>query len=250
MYDNSTAYKYAITSAIGTCIAEVATLPICTLKTNYQTVNGTTIGGTFRHIWSNYGIKGFYNSSGWAISSQILSTATKYTLYREIEHIVPNKFISGGIAGFFGSLLTHPFDVLKMHYQKQIPFLPELQKEGSRLFYRGYSKSLTKAVVGSTLFLPLFDKFNENFRNNSYIHTVTSNETIITSMAAMSSSIISTTIMQPVDYMKTRHVLNINYKHMIGNFSLYFRGLSLNLARVVPHFVITMTSIKIIESHF
>ena len=202
-----------------------------------------------------YGVKGFYNASGWAISSQIISTTTKYTLYRRIEHNMPNKFIAGGIAGFIGSLMTHPFDVLKIHFQMHTPFIPELRKEGVKLLYRGYSKSLTKAIGGSTLFLPLYDKFNDFYGKNQYVLAYTNSGPVIAGMAAISSSIISTTIMQPVDYMKTRHVMNNNYKHVTryyispSHIKPYFRGLSLNLSRVVPHFGITMTIIKVIETY-
>ena len=240
-------YKYVIASTSATCLAEIATLPICTLKTNYQNSGSSSIIETFKSILNKNGIKGFYRASGWAISSQILSTSTKYVFYRKIGERVNNKFISGAMSGFMGSLMTHPFDVLKMHYQMNIHFIPELRKEGPKIFYRGYSKTITKAIGGSILFFPLFDKFNDYYKNNKY----TNNVPIISGMAAISSSIISTTIMQPVDYMKTRHIMNNNYNHIVSNRSIkpYFKGLSLNLLRVVPHFVITMTSIKLIESY-
>ena len=164
------ARKNIITSVPATCIAEFATLPICTLKTTYQNNDNATIRGSFRSIYNNYGIKGFYNASVWAISSQVISTATKYTLYRKLEHSVPNKFIAGGIAGLIGSMMTHPFDVLKIHFQMHSSFISALKQEGPKLFYRGYSKSLTKAVVGSMLFLPLFDILNMRFQTDPHVN--------------------------------------------------------------------------------
>ena len=247
------AYKHIKASVIATCIAEIVTLPLCALKTNYQNVDGKTIVATLKSLWKNYGIKGFYNASAWAISSQILSTASKYTLYRKIQHSSPNKFIAGAIAGFIGSIMTHPFDVLKIHFQTHNPFMRELRKEGIKLFYRGYSKSFAKAVGGSMLFLPLYDTFNDYFLANKYLLSINTSTSVIAGMSAISSSVISTTLIQPIDYMKTRHVMNHNYKHVVpGTLSLkhfkpYFKGLSLNLLRVVPHFFITMTAIKVIE---
>ena len=39
-------------SAIATAIAEVATLPICTIKTNYQNTNSTSIIQTIKNIYN------------------------------------------------------------------------------------------------------------------------------------------------------------------------------------------------------
>lgn len=214
--------KNIYASAIATGIAEIATLPICTVKTNYQT-QSNSITGVVSNIYSTRGIKGFYNSSLWAVSSQIVSTTTKYTFYRKLETHVPNKFLAGTLSGAMSSLLTHPLDVLKMHYQTNTPFTPKFS-----IFYRGYTKTLSKAAIGSTFFYPIYDTFNK------YTSPM---------IASMLSAIISTTLLHPIDYMKTRRVLDkkIDFK------SLY-KGLSLNLFRVVPHFTITMTLISYIEN--
>lgn len=113
------------------------------------------------------------------------------------------------------------------------PFRPEFNKYGFRLFYRGYSKTFTKSSIGSVCFFPLFDLFNTYIENAS--------------LSAMCSAVISTSIMQPIDYMKTRHIYGQPFR---SGWSLrpYFKGLTLNLARVVPHFVITMTLIDWLKS--
>lgn len=246
-------WKHIIVSAMSSCIAEISTLPLCTLKTNYQNTENISITQTFRSIWNKYGIRGFYNASGWAISSQMLSTTTKYTWYQTLKDTIPNKFIAGGISGILASLMTHPFDVIKIHYQMHTPFTPELRKYGLKLFYRGYSKTLIKSSLGSVCFFPLYDMFN-SYTNNSFI-------------ASILSATVSTTIMQPIDYMKTRQIygnfiffkqsplttLSNLFQHKSQHthtYSLYhhinpcFKGLTLNLSRVVPHFVITMMSIE------
>lgn len=224
-----TPIKHIISSATATGIAEIVTLPLCTIKTNFQNTNGISVRETCKHIYSKYGMKGFYNASGWAITSQILSTTTKYTWYQILKDYTPNVFVAGATSGVLSSLLTHPLDVLKIHYQMHTPFLPELNKYGLRLFYRGYSKTLTKSTFGSIFFFPLYDIFKLHVHNNT--------------LAAMMSAIISTTCMQPIDYMKTRHIYGQPF-FSGWNIRPYFKGLSLNLMRVVPHFMVTMTVIE------
>lgn len=226
---NNDAIKHIVSSASATCVAEVATLPICTLKTNYQNTNHVSIQNTVRNIWHKHGIWGFYNASGLAIASQMLSTTTKYTWYQTLKDHIDNKFVAGAMSGALASLITHPVDVIKIHYQMHTPFGPEFKRYGPFLLYRGYSKTLSKSMLGSLCFFPLYDTFNDHF-NNPFI-------------ASMSSAVISTTIMQPIDYMKTRHVYGQSY-FMGWHPRPYFKGLSLNLARIVPHFTLTMTMIE------
>lgn len=223
-----------IASASATCVAELATLPFCTLKTNYQNTTNSSISEISRRIWNQHGARGFYNASTWAISSQVLSTTSKYTIYQEIKEYAPNKFAAGAITGVMASCITHPFDVLKIHAQMHKPFIPELRAVGPLLFYRGYSKTASKSLIGSSCFFPIYDTAYHHTNNPVY--------------SALISAVASTIIMQPVDYMKTRHIFGQSY-FSGWNPRPYFKGLSLNMARIVPHFVITMTLIEKIKKH-
>lgn len=95
-----------------------------------------------------------------AISSQMLSTTTKYTWYQTIKEVISKSpigsygqqstnFVAGAISGVLESLMTHPIDVLKIHYQMRTPFRPKFNKYGFKIFYRGYSKTFTKSSIGS-----------------------------------------------------------------------------------------------------
>lgn len=224
-------------SAVATTCAEIATLPICTIKTNYQNSASTSIQHTIRFIYKQHGIKGFYNASGWAISSQVLATTSKYTLYQSFKDMTNNSIIAGASSGFVASSMTHPFDVLKIHYQMHTPFVPELKKYGPMLFYRGYSKTMSKSVFSSLFFFPLYDFFRSRIN--------VSNDSINASIAAFCSAIVSTTMMQPLDYMKTRQVYGL--KFWSTNVGDYFKGYTINLMRIVPHFVIVMTVIDFLK---
>nr|WIL03799.1 mitochondrial carrier-like protein [Cedratvirus plubellavi] len=225
--------EHVIASVVASSVAEIATLPICTIKTNLQNKSQRSIPQVVKHIYDKHGIKGFYNSSLWAVSSQIFSTTTKYVFYRRLQEDVSNRFLAGGISGFLSSLLTHPLDVIKVHNQMHKSFSAQLYDLGPRIFYRGYSKTLIKSTLGSVFYLPLFDLFEERLHNPG--------------LSSICSAVISCTLLQPIDYMKTRQIFG---KEFFTGFSPlpYFRGLSLNLLRVVPHFYITMSLIKFIEN--
>lgn len=215
-----------VSMIIATGIAEILTLPVCTVKTNYQN-NKIPISQVIRQIYTQQGISGFYRASFPALGSQILSSTMKFNLYRQITPYiqVDNRFIQLPIASFLGSvitsLFTHPLDYFKIHLQMNSTTKPVFKN-----MYQGYSKSLAKLTVGSLTFLPIYDLSNDHLKNPI--------------LSSMMSSIISTIIIHPFDYQKTRHIYGISPWHGI-QITQYYRGLSLNLARVIPHFTIMMS---------
>lgn len=224
--------KNLFNSAIATGIAEFVTLPACTIKTNYQNTNSLSITKTTKEIYGKYGVRGFYSASFPAISSQIISTSSKYVFYRYLEDQqfqYSNKVLNGIASGVTSSLITHPIDVIKIHWQMNDPLAPKLKENGIKLMYRGYSKTFSKVCLASSLFLPIFD----------YCKQITDSAFL----ASACSAVISTSVMHPVDFLKTRHVYGKQL--FIGwNPLLYYKGISINLLRIVPHFVIVMTTIE------
>lgn len=223
-------------SVIAATCAELITLPICALKTNYQNTASNSIISTFIKIKQTSGIKGFYNASLPAISSQAFSTSIKYCIYKRLikefsdeSPGLDKRFLCGTTSGLISTIFTHPIDVIKIHMQMRKSFITELKKEGLFLFGRGYSKTLSKILIASTLYLPLMDYFTERTGN---IYS-----------GAILSSIISTTCVHPLDYLKTRHVYNLPLYTGL-NPMIYYKGLSLNLLRIVPHFTIMMAIIS------
>lgn len=77
--------KNITNSAIAATLAEIITLPACTLKTNYQNTSGTSIHQTFKNIYHTGGLCAFYKASPPAIASQVFSTSSKFFLYRYFE---------------------------------------------------------------------------------------------------------------------------------------------------------------------
>ena len=241
----SSGYKNIIASALATIVAEFATAPICTLKTNFQNTNNQKLTTVFWSIYSNHGVMGFYRSSFAAIGSQVLSTSSKFFWYSYLNENFPaqesdlinRKFIIGSTAGLLSSFMTHPVDVLKIYFQMNTfrsKFFSDLREVGPLLFYRGYSKTVSKSVFSSFFFYPILDILRDDYQCS----TVT---------ASVTSAVISTTMMQPLDYMKVRNIYGLPYFNGFNPLN-YFKGISLNLIRVVPHFVITMTGIEYIKS--
>lgn len=221
-----------LNSAAAAAIAEVLTVPICTIKTNYQTSSGDLIN-IIKNIYSTGGVRAFYRASGPAVLSQMLSTSSKYSIYRWMDKYSDWKIFNGALSGVLSTLITHPVDFMKIHWQMNQAARPIIAHEGIGVLYRGYSKSFSKALVGSSLFYPLYD-WSKNITSNAV-------------SASFISAVISTTIMQPVDYLKTRHIYGNSLWQL--NPRVYFRGYGLALIRIVPHFMITMTCIDTLEKN-
>ena len=229
-------------SMFATAVAEIITLPICCIKTNIQNSDNTTIKQTIEIIYKKQGIKGFYNASFPAVGSQIISSSSKWFMYKWLNKNVSfvkndnmNKVFSGFFSGITSSLFTHPIDSVKIHMQMSTPFIPELKKNGIKLFYRGYSKTFAKIAVGNSLFFPLNDIFTEIIDNKS-------NFMYRLAPSAL-SAFISTIIVHPLDYIKTRQIYGLSIYLGINPIN-YYKGLSLNLTRVIPHFIIMINIIN------
>lgn len=231
-----------IASSVGTVLAELATIPICSVKTNYQTdLKYTSAKQVIQDIYKTRGLYGFYNSSLSAMSSQIVSTASKYTFYNIIKQYrgteskdFINNVINGGFAGTMSSFLTHPFDVAKVHQQQGKPIIQTIKNEGSSVIYRGWSKTLSKNISLTGLLFPIYD-FYSIYITNPWL-------------SALCTSMTVTTFLHPIDYLKVRHISN---QKLYDGFNLryYYRGFHLNLMRATPHFMITMGVTEILKKY-
>jgi hypothetical protein len=220
-------------SCIGTLMAEIATLPVCTVKTIYQNNKNLSIPQTFELICKNQGVKGFFTASSPAIITQVLSTSSKFTLYEKIKQVrktsnsnVLDNSINGVISGLTGSLITHPFDVWKNFTQRNENYLSHLKNSSKSVchlvksgLYPGYTGSIGKNIVLYSTLFPLNDFFKSKF-DSIYI-------------SAPLTTLTVSLIVQPFDYYKVVKIA--------GNKpSQPFRGFTLMLARNIPHFTITM----------
>jgi len=218
---------------IGSTIAEVITLPLCTIKTNHQVYNHKTIKETMRNIIQTSGYKGFYQASFPAILSQVLSTTTKYSFYRYFtirretpKHDILQNSLNGLLGGLCGSIITHPVDVWKNYRQRNMDYFSEIKKRNYKILYQGYSQNILKNIMLYSILFPTYDYYYSKTNNN-----------IISSVG---TTITAGIITQPVDYLKTRYIAGV-YEFKINNL---YKGFHLMLMRNIPHFMITMSVIN------
>jgi Mitochondrial carrier protein len=238
----SSGQRNLLHAAAATAIAEVATLPICTVKTNFQNSHSTNIKQTILSIYNTDGIKGFYRASLPTIGSQVISTSSKFAIYKKLEGLqLPgtNKVINGVASGILSSWMTHPLDCVKVHWQMKASLKEAIRQHGPWVIYRGYTKTVSKVALSSALFFPLYDAFNNRLQDLTPYHT---------SGAAFLAALTSTLINHPMDYLKTRHIYGQPlYQGWAPK--TYYKGVTLNIARVVPHFTIVMTLIDAFGKH-
>lgn len=221
--------------AIASAAAELLTFPLCSAKTIIQTASppSPAVSAVIKSIYQTLGIRGFFQGVTPAITSQLLSTTSKFGMYRFLQHLTQtseqnlrqNVFL-GSAAGVAGTVLTHPFDVWKYHCQRSESFAVVLREQGYRVFYRGYQATVVKNLVQYAFLFPLQDFWK--------------NKTHSTFISAVITSISVCLILHPLDYIKVHwSALHSSQRQPLSLRTVY-RGMSLNLARVIPHFCITM----------
>jgi hypothetical protein len=263
--DSNKTLNNIFNSAIGTLVAELITLPICTLKTVYQNNPTFTILDTYKHIYyygqshnKHHSYRGFFQASSPAIISQIISTSSKYSAYEFIKSIrneniienntnivgekdnkilLLNNSMNGIIGGLIGSVVTHPFDLWKNFVQRNESYIIHLKNSSKNIksfisngLYQGYTGSIAKNIVLYASLFPLLD----------YYQTLTPHFWL----ASLGTTLSVSLLIQPFDYYKVVSMANSQGK-IIKN---PFRGFSLLLARSIPHLFITMSLTKFINN--
>lgn len=248
-----------ISSAGATAIAEFITFPICTTKTRHQTGDKkANIRTTFSSIFKEEGFRGFYKGLFPGMISQTYSTSSKYFFYRYLNNHVQltgrknvDRVANGIVGGVMATTVSHPLDVFKVRMQNsRLPVgNPKFSKLSERVnlrelkgtqlftkfFYLGYTKTLSKSFVGSCLFFPMYDNFMERTKNPV--------------IASFCTAVVSTSIMQPIDYLKVRQISKLPFYDGFDP-RTYYKGFSLNLLRTVPHFTIVMTLTEYFQKRF
>ncbi len=228
-------YKKIASSSGGTLLAELVTLPICTVKTVYQNNPNHTIKDSIKNIYRSSGYKGFIQASKPAILSQVVSTSSKYTIYEMIKTYrqtektdITNNTINGAISGICGSFLTHPLDVWKNYKQRNENLSNTLITSNNKMkiLYSGYLGALGKNITLYSMLFPI----------NDYYKSVLNNTILSAGLTTLTVSF----FVQPFDYYKVVKMAN-------NKVTKPYRGLTLMLARSLPHFAITMWATEQIQ---
>lgn len=234
-------YVNFFTSAISTCLAEILTQPICLVRTRlinsplYSTVKDRILTTSIvKELYKTDGILGFFKASPPAVLSQMISSSLKYGIYSNNHtDVFSQKVLNGMLGGILVCTITNPIDVIRVKAQMldtKISFnslgsnFKFLMSNPISFYYQGYAPALWKATTGGAIYFPLKD----------YLTSKTDNNVI----ASMLSAIIATTICQPADWLKTRLMSGEKFK--LSQMKYSYKGYTLNLIRIVPHFTITM----------
>lgn len=224
-------------SAIATLVAELFTAPICLIRTNVINT-GFQAKKISIQIYNEGGIKAFYRASLPAVCGQVFSSASKFALYTWLNKNYNEtndqfkRIINGIITSISVSILTHPIDSIKDHLQMGESVFYKF-KIRPLVIYDGFSKTLIKASLSGAFFFPLYELIKDK-TNSSVISGIT-------------SAVISTILMQPLDYMKKRQIYGLTFSY--NNLRIMFTGLELNLFRVIPHFTIMMFLIEKLKTN-
>jgi hypothetical protein len=217
-----------IASMIATSLAELATAPICLVRSNIiKNTNHIKIKDEVKRIYYNEGgLLAFYRASVPSVLGQIISSSSKYTIYRYLNKNFNEetnnlyRILYGSITGIVVSAITHPIDYIKVHLQVKEQFYEKLKQNYINM-YSGYRMSFYKASLGGAFFFPIYE----------FVKDKTNSPTL----SALISATFSTVLLQPIDFMKNRGILSKSFHK-----GELFKGLGLNLLRIIPHFIITM----------
>lgn len=215
-----------ISSIYGVSLAEILTLPICTIKTIYQ-VENLNIRDSVKKIYRNPST--IYKSTIPAVAAQIYSSTYKlflFTYFQSYFHKAYEIMILSAIISVSALIVTHPLDYFRVSYQ--------INSSIGNNYFKGIVPNIMKATIGGITYLPI-----RQIIKNNYPH-------LESWKAGLYSALISTIIVHPFDYFKT-YLLGNNHSNI--NFMKSYRGIHINLLRIIPHFIImTETSDYVIKN--
>lgn len=216
---------------ISSGVAELVTLPICTVKTVYQSQRNISYLESARLIYQQQGLFGFYRASIPAIGAQIFASTYKLAMFEILrEHYRLRSQLSLILAGVLTSFtclfFTHPMDYVRVSLQtgKPVNFTE---------IYKGFTPGIAKAILGGAMYLPLRQIIIDKFGG------------ISTWKAGLVTAVVGTVIVHPFDYLKTFMLANVKGEKL--PFRNPYRGIGINLLRIVPHFVIMTETMKLLK---
>lgn len=268
-YINMNSYGFtaaisAVTIGIAAIPAEILTLPICAIRTNYMAnvksiikdnslsdserkIPKVSIRQVTMNIYNQRGLYGFFNATAPAVMSQILSSSSKYTMYEGFKHYYGNgdnnfgkNALFGTISGVSGGLITAPFDrarALRQHNDgpttRSFGSIGRLYLSNPMEAWKGYSFSFGKNVVLYSTLYPGYDLIKSYNNGNPVV-------------ASFIAPLIISGILQPIEFARTRHMLGLEWK-MGWNPRPYYTGYTLTAGRAIPHFMITMCTMEYVK---
>jgi hypothetical protein len=220
--------KNAIYYLIGSCTAEIVITPLHTIMTNYlvQTSN-KSIQEISKKIYQKKSFFGFYEGVKYLLISRILGSSIRYGLYNQLKIYTDASntdlllnMANSCISGCIGGMIVHPFDVIANYKQRSVVVDYRIQS-----LFSGFLSTIVRNIILYSFLFSFYDYINHH--TNSIM------------LACTTTSLITTTLLHPIDYIRT-NIMTGKIKYNQINFSNLYRGYSINLLKNISHFLITM----------
>lgn len=267
--------------------AACITHPLDTMKVYYQTTgslsgNQSLISATARVIKTN-GFMALYNGLSASILRQMTYSTSRFAIYEVTKQkLCTGKetppfyklFVIAALSGAVGGVVGAPADLVNVRMQNDIKLPTKLkrnynnaihgltmiiQNEGIGALFRGCSMAVARAMLVSVGQLAMYDQIKSFLVNYISMH----NDKIRTHItASIFTSIICTTITQPVDVLKTR-MMNQCGKGNKPNILIvvadlykssgvtgFFKGFVPAMVRLGPHTVLVYIFYEQLRIHY
>ena len=194
---------------ISSVIASSILYPIDYIKTIIQNNNNKiSIYKHFSDLVKKRELHLIYKGNTPFIYGNIL--AIEITLYNYLQKQLKNNYYSdiiiGSIVGSTTVLLINPIEVIKIHYQTNINTKIKrydlIKKIGTKNLFKGSSLCLLRDVPWSILYYGAYNNIN-NFMLNNNKYKISNS--MIPLYSSIFASIPATTIVTPIDVIKTRY---------------------------------------------
>lgn len=272
--------KHILFTSISICAAEIATIPLDTIKTHIQSSLPKKIKyyDSIKIIYKNNRIFGFYNSFFFSLARQLSNTGIKLALYpivKKYSNINKNNNLNTlykniGLIGVgtVSCICSSPFEVVKIRLQSQshvnknyMEVIYEIYKKNGFLgFFRGIKQNILRHILMSVILVPLYDKLNndifmDKFKIDNYLYRTT--------ISSFLSTIITTYIIHPIELIKTQIMNDNNNKNTLNVFNnifkdkyskrngilLIYKGIGINIFRCIPHFYIVNLTYETLKKY-
>ena len=238
------------------------------IESFHSTTNYNNFFKSFKHIYKNEGILGFYKGNLINIYRSIPNYCLKFPLndfyiksvvsdskYKSIKELPFNELLKAGIVtGTIQTTLVYPIDVIRTRLIQDKDMINKktnmikclkdtVKKEGFKSLYNGF----TPAILSSPLYIGLQLSVYQNFKNRD---DILSNSLI----AGGLSGIISQSIMYPGDTIKRHLQLNgfekkeytslrncIYTIYKKEGISGFYKGIKVNSIKSIPEIALKFT---------
>ena len=263
-----------VASTIASLVATVALNPITVLKINLQQPSSaakTSITGIIKHIYKNYGIKGFWAGSQMGVLQSLPNTIIYMSLYEQLKYAMTNnnssswiKFapgVSGGLARIISVSIIAPLELIRakqaVNNKNAMDIYQKIIKvDGIKGLYTGWGSTVSRDVPFSAIYWLFFEMFKSYYY--SIFDTNENNKmswkfNFINFISGASASSIAAITTHPFDVLKTRRQLSTKEHRNITILDLYksknaFLGISMRLATVIPASAIMVTIYEYVKS--